>query len=123
MDRQRPHTTEIYDFNAVEKVCRSGAVRGFSQGKPTAEVRALKSEILYRTVTRNAEALGMRVNAKKTQMLCIAPVEENVITSTIRTEDGKIITSGNRTNIEGVENLVKNLFSEPWIHFLKVHFD
>ena len=28
-----------------------------------------------------------------------------------------------RTNIEGVENLVKNFFSQPWIHFLKVHFD
>ena len=28
-----------------------------------------------------------------------------------------------RTNIEGVDNFVKNLFSEPWIHFLKVDFD
>ena len=28
-----------------------------------------------------------------------------------------------RTNIEGVENLVKKFFSQPWIHFLKVHFD
>ena len=36
----------IDDFNAVEKVSKNGAVRGYSQGKPTAEVRALKSKIL-----------------------------------------------------------------------------
>ena len=51
------------------------AVLQLSQKKPASGVRAIKSEVLYDEVKNRAASIGMRVNSKKTQILCIAPRE------------------------------------------------
>ena len=63
----------IDDFNAIKKIFKKNAVLQLSQKKPASGVCAIKSEVLYNEVKNRAASIGMRVNSKKIQMLCIAP--------------------------------------------------
>ena len=61
----------IDDFNAVKNIYKKNPIHLFSTSKPASSVCVIKSEILYEEVKRCANSIGMKVNAKKMQLLCI----------------------------------------------------
>ena len=61
----------IDDYNSIEKVKVLGSVSHYTTGRSKYKVLAGKSEALFQQVTDLAEENRMRVNQKKTQMLCI----------------------------------------------------
>ena len=61
----------IDDYNAIEKLRITGAEAHISTKKTEVKILARKTEHLFNTVTELATETGMRVNAKKTQLLCI----------------------------------------------------
>ena len=96
---------EIYiyidDANSVEKVRMPGSVVCISQNKQTASIHAEKSEELLRSVTIRAEAIQMKVNTNKTQLLCINDNRTNsVVNSYVKSGQTKIV-SGDSLKILG----------------------
>ena len=61
----------IDDFNVIEWCDPEEAVLSISRRKTEADVRACQSQAVFTAVQDRAEELGMRVNAKKTKLLCI----------------------------------------------------
>ena len=51
-------------------------------------VHADQSELLLEGVQRMADGINMKVNTKKTQLLCIHPFQTDHISTYIRTNDG-----------------------------------
>ena len=84
----------IDNFNAVEKIFKINAVLQLSQKKPASGVRVIKSEVLYDEVKNRAASIGMRVNSKKTQMLCIAPTGASDVSTFIESRSDGEIGSG-----------------------------
>ena len=122
----------IDDFNAVEKVYKRSPILTYSQNRPTGAVRALKSETLYQAVSGRAAELGMKVNASKTQLLCISPMGEVEQTSYI-VANGEEITSGSSLKILGfyfgrrpnadehMKSIVRKFYTRIWtiVHLMK----
>ena len=73
----------IDDFNGVEKVFKDNPIMTITSGKTEAEVKAIKSKVLYAHVQSKAGDIQMRVNAKKTQMLCITSSHDKVFSTTM----------------------------------------
>ena len=90
----------IDDFNGVEKLYKKSAVLTLSE-KNVASVRAFKSEILYGQVSARARTIGMKVNERKTQMLCIFPSGDSNISTYIYIPEGQRIESGESLKILG----------------------
>ena len=88
----------IDDFNSVEKVFKNNATMTISQRKT---VQALKSKILYDLVRKSGGEIRIKLNAKKTQMLCIVPRGEKETTPFIKAPEGEVTKSGNRLKILG----------------------
>ena len=80
----------IDDFNTVEKVRFTEAESHISTRKRTIKVCAKKSELQFENVRNLAEELNMKVNSKKTQVLCIHVNKTNIISSYINTNEGQI---------------------------------
>ena len=80
----------IDDANAVEKCLVPGSLATISQHKQETIVHAAKSEELFRSVTIRAAHIGMRVNQKKTQLLCVSASSSANISSYIRANDERI---------------------------------
>ena len=72
-DRETP-TVKAYidDFNVVEKVRASTALGHFTEEKTTYQVCSSQSQDIFVNVKTTAEDIGMIVNDKKTQLLCIS---------------------------------------------------
>ena len=81
------------DFLSCEKSWIGNAYRIFGQTKQHSVIHAQKCEDVFKTVKSNAEAVGMRVNEKKTKLLCISPATGTEVSSYIRLNDGTKITS------------------------------
>ena len=98
-----PLSTKVYidDLNTIEKVKLSTAVSSISQAPTVILPHAIKSQSHFNRVKRRAEEMGMRVNAQKTQLLCISSNNSNKTTSYIRTEDGQEIKSTDELKILG----------------------
>ena len=62
----------IDDFNCCEKIDTFSAPFALSQNKKVISVTAERTQALYQEVRDRAEAIGMKVNREKTQMLCIS---------------------------------------------------
>ena len=90
----------IDDFNTVEKLDLAGAERHITTEKQEILVRAYKSEVQFSRVGELADQIGMRVNSKKTQILCIHHSKYSKVRSYIRTE-GEDIMSGDSLKILG----------------------
>ena len=86
-----PISTFVYidDFNTIEKVLISGAESHISTQKRKISVHAIKSETQFQRVSVLADELNMKVNAKKTQVLCIHANKDSSVNSYITTSDGK----------------------------------
>ena len=83
---EQPITVYKYvdDFLGVEKICTNSGQMHLSQNKTQITVRANKSEEFYNTVVRNSAQVGMSVNERKTQMLCVSPALHSDVKTVIR---------------------------------------
>ena len=79
----------VDDFNIVEKIRVAKTPALYSQNKPKRSCRAEKSEELFCRVGENAREMQMRINQKKTQLLCITESHED-IDAYIDAEQGRI---------------------------------
>ena len=62
----------VDDQTSAEKLDVSNCVKININGRSIGVKRAMKSEAKFRTIERNASMIGMKVNANKTQLLCIS---------------------------------------------------
>lgn len=62
----------IDDISGGEKHVIATGVMSLSQHKQVVDIHAVKCQTLYATVGRNATAVGIKVNALKTQLLCLS---------------------------------------------------
>ena len=83
----------IDDYNAIEKINTRNAVSHISTSRRKLQVHAAKSEYVYKEAAELATEIKMRVNQKKTQMLCMHPFTSEDITSFISTIEGKIVST------------------------------
>ena len=84
-------------------------------------------EVLYRTVQEKANKMGMKVNNKKTQLLCMSANPSLQYSSFIETPEGTRIVSGQELKILGfrfgvkpnadaqVEALKRKFYSRLWL--------
>ena len=83
----------IDDFSAVEKIANSKCRTIFSTDRPCLLGWAIKSAGLFGQMSGRSEAKGMRINANKTQMLCVTASSYDVVFR-MRTSS-QILTSSN----------------------------
>ena len=91
-DRQVEVLSYIDDFNCVEKVKIINSVSHISQTKRKCLVHSQQAENLFFRVKRVAKDKGMRVNDRKTQLLCITASHDEV-KSYIKSEGRRILSS------------------------------
>ena len=98
----RPLTVLKYvdDFMGIEKLFTANGIRSISEHKMEVSVRAIKSEAFFSDVEKNAQDVGMSVNAKKTQMLCISAQLHSRINSYIKINN-EIVTDQQTLKILG----------------------
>ena len=89
-----------------------GSVVTLSQKKQQTKIHAQYSEELFNSVSIRAANIGMRVNKKKTQLLCISDNTTSEVTSYIRTGGEKIIS----TNELKILGFVFGNTSSVWPH-------
>ena len=123
----------IDDYNCIEKVRYSEAMSHISVNKCKLKVLAQKSEKVFNNVQNMADNINMKVNAAKTQMLCINPSINNDIKSYIRAnETSEEIVSGDSLKILGfnfnsepsavfhVTGIIEKFYGKLWmLRFLK----
>ena len=93
---------------------------------------AQKSERIFGLVQDKANSINMKVNAAKTQMLCINSSNHNSVESYIRVRDGEEIISGQSLKILGfdfnddpsathhVTGVINKMYGKLWVlRFLK----
>ena len=88
------------DFLGVEKVCTGGGIMSISQKKMKIEVRARESERFYRRIEQKATAVGMSLNKKKTQLICVSAALHSDVSTYIKL-DQEIIRSQQELKILG----------------------
>ena len=129
----KPVSTFVYidDFNAVEALNLRDAPAHYTTSKAQIHVTAKKYERLFNRINNLAEDIGMVVNGKKTQMLCVNACKHNNVSSVIRSEELEI-KSGNSLKLLGftfdsrpnanrhVESLIEKFYTRLWtLRFLK----
>ena len=121
----------IDDYNAIEIINLKNAPTHITTRKTAINVRAKKSERLFGRLNNLASEIGMKVNGKKTQLLCINPCVHNSVHSYIRHE-GERIESAEELKILGftfdhrpnanrhVETIIEKFYRKLWVlRFLK----
>ena len=96
-------TSYVYidDYNTIERLNLANAPSHISTNKKEIQVLAAKSEIQFDNVQRLAKPINMRVNEKKTQLLCVHTNPYCNVTSYIRTGDNNEIRSSKQLKILG----------------------
>ena len=82
----------IDDLTGISKYANTDAVSTYTTEKETRVLRAWETERFYNQVAENAARIGMVVNPKKTQLLCVSTTLHSNITSYI-VADGEKISS------------------------------
>ena len=87
-----PVKTLVYidDYNSIEKIRLSEAESHITVNKRKLHVLAQKSERVFKEVESLANSINMKVNAKKTQRLCVHANRNNVVDSYIKTGEEEI---------------------------------
>ena len=62
----------VDDVNIEERLFLANATSVFSHLKERKTVRAVRCEEIFNTIAENASAIGMKVNPKKTRLLCVS---------------------------------------------------
>ena len=116
----------VDDVNIEERLYLGNAISTFSQNKEIKEVHAGRCEDIFNVIATNASQVGMRVNTKKTRLLCITPaIHGNVNTyihhrgETIRSEDSMVLLGfkfGNRPSVAAHVDFIREKFnSRAWM--------
>ena len=91
----------VDDVLGAEKIyCRAGKLHS-STRKQTSTVHAQHSETLINAITEKAACLGLNVNAKKTQMVCLNSSSTLEVSTFIRGNDNTKVYSGEKMKILG----------------------
>ena len=80
----------VDDTTAFEAVPMNTAVKHLSTGPTVESVYPAGLERALVDVAESAEEIGMRVNVKKTQLLCISPNNSSITSACVRAEEGDI---------------------------------
>lgn len=83
----------IDDLNIIEKIRHSDAISHITTKKQQKNIHAPGSENLFKAISSRASDLGMKVNAQKTQVLCISAAKSADMKSYIDTEEERIQSS------------------------------
>ena len=89
----------VDDNVLVEKLCFDGLVIDMD-GKKVAQ--AIRSQNLFRLITREADSWGMKVNSSKTLMLCISDSRTYLAEAYIEDEEGRRVCSSDHMKILGL---------------------
>ena len=81
----------IDDFNCCEKIDISSAPFTLSQKKKLIEAETERTTALYREIKERAGEIGMRINNKKTQVLCVSPSVESRVDAILRPSELSLI--------------------------------
>ena len=102
-----PQSVKKYvdNLTAIEKLCVNAGIITISQRKQSIDLHAVQCESFFKVVRENAAKIGLTVNGKKTQVLCIQ-------TST---------TSDIRCYINDSES--HPIMSQPTLKILGFHFN
>ena len=129
----QPITSLVYidNYNTVEKIKITGAQSHTTVHRRELKVLAAKSELQFSRVKDLADEIKMKVNNKKTQILCIHSNKHDRVSSYIRA-DGEEITSGEKLKILGfhfdtqpnairhVTEAISSCYNKMWtLRFLK----
>ena len=122
----------IDDYNSIERVKISEAVSHITTRKHKLNILAQKSEAIFEEVSKLATDINMRVNPKKTQLLCVHANHNNEVKSHIRTSSGTNIESTSSLKILGfhfskepnavlhVTKVIERFYSKLWtLRFLR----
>ena len=80
----------VDDFLGHEKMFLGNSRRTLSANKENVKIHAQRSQLFYESVAARAEKIGMRLNAQKTQLLCISALTSANVSSYIRIGDDRI---------------------------------
>ena len=117
----------VDDVNAGERLCLRNATSIFSQAKEQKILQAAECQKIFGIICDNAARIGMVVNPKKTQLLCVSPAIYSDVSAFIITPDGEKIESqesmtvlgfrfGNRPNVCEHMRLIRDKFNtRSWI--------
>lgn len=89
---EHPIETKVYidDLNAIEKIIQTNSVSTITQSKRILKVHAPKSEELFEELKLTSDRIKMKINQRKTQMLCIsASIHDNIYSYIRPVVDGK----------------------------------
>ena len=89
----------IDDFNIIEKVSVQNSISHYSQNKTKRLCHSKQAQNTFINVAEKSHELQMKVNALKTQLLCISPLGEEV--DSYISIDGHKIISGDTLKILG----------------------
>ena len=122
----------IDDFNSIERLNVEAAESHISTRKTKLRAHAKKSETLFKNTKILADEVGMRVNERKTQMLCIHSCINNELSTYIKPNEVDSIESTSELKILGfkfnnkpdasfhVSKLIDKFYSRMWtLRFLK----
>ena len=88
------------DDNIIhEKLCMDGLVIDENGEK---RARAIRTQNLFRQITRIAELMGMKVNTDKTMVLCVSDSRTYQAKAFIEDTDGKLVESVDHLKILGI---------------------
>ena len=73
----------VDDLNVGERLFLRNATISISTQKERREIRAIECERLFERIVTNSERSGMKVNASKTQLLCITSTKHSEVASFI----------------------------------------
>ena len=128
-----PLTSLVYidDYNTIVRLSLKGAQQHITTRRRELRLLAAKSELQFAAVQRLAANIGMQVNEKKTQLLCIAGDSSSDVSSYIRTDTGEI-SSGKALKILGfhfdskpsavyhITQVINSFYSKLWtLRFLR----
>ena len=91
----------VDDVLGTEKLCAAAAKLHLSTREQKCTIFAKKSEELINAITDNAAKLGLKVNSKKTQMVCVSGNNLSDVSSFIRDQEGNRIVSTDSMKILG----------------------
>ena len=127
----RPHPQMVWkfvdDFLAGERLFIDAATQFFTTNKQQARIHAVESQLFFESVSRNAANIGMTVNDRKTQLLCLHSAIDRGVSSYIKIQGGEKIHSGDSLKQLGfyfhskpdcerhVQELIKKVRMRSWI--------
>ena len=80
----------VDDFLGHEKISTHSGCFHFTQSRSKISIHARKCQAFFETVSKNVKNIGMSVNARKTQILCISSSAQTKVTSFIETNEERI---------------------------------